>query len=164
MQSESFKKSIYTSLLAITCVASSSSAAPPPKATRPAVKSGSANPSTTAAQNSYLTRLRTKLLNNWMLPDGNNRVELSANVATDGTVDAVQVVSTPKFEQAEQNASDSFSKAQPLEPLPTGLQGAKITVVFVSTADAHGDSSSNVTTKMEPVKAATTTTPATPQK
>lgn len=129
-------------------------------ARKPASKAAPANTGRTtsadsAQHNAYLARLRSKLLNNWMVPDGRNHVELTATVMPDGSVEGVQVTSTPKADQAEVNASDSFSKAQPLEGLPAGLQSARVTIVFISNADPHGDSSSNITTKLEPLKVET---------
>lgn len=112
---------------------------------------------TTASQNAYLARLRGKILNNWYLPDGKNSVEITATVNADGSIDQVQVTSTPKSDPAEQAASDAFSKAQPLEGLPAGMAKATIVLSFVSSADPHGDSSSNVTTKMTPQPAQTKT-------
>jgi len=110
------------------------------------------NGATVQVQNAYLGRLRSKLSNNWLLPDGSNRVELTATVNSDGTIEAVQVSSTPKNDSAEQSASDAFSKSQPLETLPSGIQSSKLTLVFTSKADPHGDSNSNINTKMEPIQ------------
>jgi len=114
---------------------------------RPAANNG---PSV-EVQNAYLARLRGKLGNNWMLPDGINRVEVTAMVNADGTVDTVKLVSTPKSDPAEQAAADSFSKSQPLETLPSGFAMARLILVFSSKADPHGDTSSNITSKFETV-------------
>ena len=115
-------------------------------------KSNGNSAQSSALQNAYLARLRGKIQNNWYLPDGKNRVEITAIVSSDGSIDSVQMTSTPKCDPAEQAAADAFSKAQPLELLPGGIAKATVVMVFTSTADPHGDSSSNVTTKMTPIQ------------
>jgi len=142
------------------CAISAPGAAPAAKAgAHPApannAKSNANSAQSTALQNAYLARLRGKIQNNWYLPDGKNHVEITAIVSSDGSIDSVQMVSTPKFDPAEQAAADAFSKAQPLELLPGAISKATLLMVFTSTADPHGDSSSNVTTKMTPIQTET---------
>lgn len=108
----------------------------------------------TAAYNSYLNRLRNKVLNNWNVPDGKNHVVLEAIVAADGTLGEVVTRSTPNNAAAEQSASGAFSLAQPLEALPATSPPVKVILTFESTADPHGDSSSNLLSRLEPIKAA----------
>jgi hypothetical protein len=125
-------------------------AQPAPKA-KP-TSAGHAHPASAAltpAINAYLNRLRPKLYSNWLLPDGNNNVKIVATLEASGTTEGVQVTSNPKSDAAEQAASDAFSKAQPLEGLPSGLERAKLVLDFVSKADPHGDSSSNIATSLE---------------
>jgi len=115
-----------------------------------------AHPNNAALQtavNAYLDRLRPKLYRNWLIPDGNNNVKIVATLDPSGTTDGVQVTSSPKNDPAEQAASDAFSKAQPLESLPGGLQKAKLELDFISKADPHGDSSSNINTTLIQVQA-----------
>lgn len=112
----------------------------------------------TAANTAYLSRLRAKLLNNWSVPNGKNRVVLSTTINADGSVGDVSLTSTPKSADAEIAGSEAFAKSQPLEALPGGGQ-AKLVLTFESSADPHGDSSSNVYTQIIPV-AATKAAPA----
>jgi len=103
------------------------------------------------AMNGYLNRLRGKLQSFWLMSDGDNRVVVTIDVAPDGAVNGVKAESTPKCEPAEQSASDSVSKSEPFEALPSGLnQGAIVILTFVSKVDPHGDSTSNILTRMDP--------------
>jgi hypothetical protein len=136
------------------------------RAPAPAANKGPATQSNkgTAANTAYLTRLRSKLLNNWTVPDGKNRVTLTTVVNADGSIGDVILNSTPKNADAEISGSEAFAKSQPLEVLPGGGQ-AKLILTFESSADPHGDSSSNVYTQIVPVpvaKAATTPADAAP--
>ena len=119
---------------------------------------GSAAPSNsrnTAAYAGYLTRLRGKLLNNWNVPNGKNKVVLTTLVNADGTVGDVGLSSNPKNADGEIAGSEAFAKSQPLEPIPGGGQ-VKLILTFESSADPHGDSSSNVYTQIVPVPVAKT--------
>ncbi len=73
-------------------------------------KSGAKSAQSTALQNAYLARLRGKIQNNWYLPDGKNHVEITAIVSSEGSIDSVQMVSTPKCDPAEQAAAYAFLK------------------------------------------------------
>ncbi|CAN5589406.1 hypothetical protein BH10CYA1_BH10CYA1_10110 [soil metagenome] len=119
---------------------------------------GSAAPSNTkntAAYTGYLTRLRGKLLNNWNVPNGKNKVILTTLVSADGTVGDLGLSSTPKNADGEIAGSEAFAKSQPLEAIPGGGQ-VKLILTFESSADPHGDSSSNVYTQIVPVPVAKT--------
>jgi hypothetical protein len=108
----------------------------------------------TAAYNAYLNRLRDKVLTNWNVPDGKNRVTLQVRVETDGTNGEVAVTSSPSNTVAEQAATAAWSLAQPLEPLPAQSPAVRIILTFESSADPHGDSTSNLFTRLEPLPAA----------
>jgi hypothetical protein len=119
------------------------------KAAAPAVKRPAAPAGNTAALNAYLNRLRAKLINGWLVPDGKNNVVVSATLNNDGTVEAFDTQGGDA--SGKQSANDAFAKAQPFEALPAGVNKAKVKLSFISTADPHGDSSSNVVTEMTPV-------------
>ena len=121
----------------------------PRKGAAPAVKRSAAPASNTAALNAYLGRLRAKLINGWLVPDGKNNVVVCATLNNDGTVEAFETKGGDGAGQ--QSANDAFAKAQPFEVLPAGVNKAKLKLSFISTADPHGDSSSNVVTEMAPV-------------
>lgn len=105
----------------------------------------------TGAYNAYLNRLRAKVLNNWNPADGRNRVTLQATVAGDGTVGDIVLKSTPNSQAAEQSANAAFAQAQPLEALPTGSPPARLIFSFESYSDPHGESSSNLQARLEPI-------------
>jgi hypothetical protein len=131
-------------------------AAPPARKAAPAARKPGAAPAnngaSTAAMNGYLNRLRGKLLNNWTMPDGKNHVVITAIMNNDGTVESFDTKGSPATNEGTQAANDAFAKVQPFEALPSGINKAKVTLTFISTADPHGDSSSNVTTEMLPIK------------
>ncbi len=105
--------------------------------------------------NSYLIRLREKLDSNWTLADGQNKVTLSARIDADGQASEISATSTPSCPEAEQSANEAFAKVQPLEALPKSAGAAvKLTIIFDSFADPHGDTNRNLTTKLDPVAAA----------
>lgn len=121
---------------------------------RPAARGGSVpTNNNTAAYSAYLSRLRGKLLNNWNVPNGKNKVTLTTVVNADGTVGDVALSSNPKNADGEIAGSEAFAKSQPLEPVPGGGQ-VKLVLTFESSADPHGDSSSNVYTQIVPVPVA----------
>jgi hypothetical protein len=107
----------------------------------------------TAANNAYINRLRGKLMDNWhvLMQDGKNHVVITAVVNADGTVQDMQITSSPKNQSAEQAGNEAFAKIQPLEALPSGSGQAKLTLTFDSTSDPHGDSSSNIYTHILPI-------------
>ena len=97
-----------------------------------------------AALNGYWGRLRQRISNNWLIPDGKNHVVLTATVQQDGTTADLSVTGNPSDPQAEQSCSDAFTKCQPLEALPQGLASAKLSVTFDYNYDPHGDGSSKI--------------------
>ncbi|HEY9716525.1 MAG TPA: TonB C-terminal domain-containing protein [Trichormus sp.] len=127
-------------------------------------KAAPGNAAMSQAMNGYLNRLRAKLQSNWLMPDGDNRVTITLDLGPDGGVNSVKAESTPKCDPAEQSASDAVSKAEPFEALPSGLsQGAFVILTFLSKVDPHGDSSSNILTKMDPHPAPKPEAPASTQ-
>ncbi|MBP7862874.1 TonB C-terminal domain-containing protein [bacterium] len=109
----------------------------------------------------YLDRLREKMDKHWYLADGTNHVVIKATVAANGSVDNVELSSSPKNEAAEQAANEAFLKAQPLESLPSG-SGDKCLVILDmdSYADPHGDSRRTVKSRMEVIKPTNESAPA----
>lgn len=108
-------------------------------------------PNYSQAYGAYLNRLRAKINSSWNLPDGKNRVVISAIVQTDGTTSDVNISSTPKNAKAEDAANEAFTKAQPFEALPSGTAPtAKVTFTFDSTSTQH-DSSSSINMRMDPI-------------
>lgn len=108
-------------------------------------------PNYSAAYGAYLNRIRTRLSSNWNLPDGRNRVVITALIQTDGSTTDVNVSSTPKNAKAEEAANEAFTKAQPFEALPSGTAPtAKIIFTFDSTSTQH-DSSSGINMRMDPI-------------
>lgn len=130
-------------------------------AARPAARSarsGSTAAGNNAAYTAYLARLRSKLLTHWDVPNGKNKVTLTTTVAADGSVGDVALSSSPKSAEAEIAGSEAFAKSQPLESIPGGAQ-VKLVLTFESSADPHGDSSSNVYTQILPVPVAKAASP-----
>lgn len=154
-------------VLAIATAGTQSLSAPTKRVAAPAksapVQSRPAEKELNPAFAAYLGRLRAKINTNWLLPDGRNEVVLTATVQPDGSVTDLDKRSTPKNDQAEDASFDAFNKSQPLEPLPAGLQSAKITLTFQSYADPHGDCNSNLLTKFDPVYEAKTQSDPAPQ-
>ena len=126
----------------------------------PAGKSGGHDARMEAAFNAYLNKVRSKVVNAWLMPDGKNHVVLTATIGSDGAVTEIAVSSTPSNPQAEQSSSDAFNQTQPLDPLPAGAESAKLSLTFDSTVDPHGDSNSNVSAKIDPVVKKTDSPPA----
>ena len=107
----------------------------------------------TGAYNAYLVRLQKKVGATWNVPDGKNHVVLQASVGSDGSVSEITLKSTPANKKAEEAANAAFAQAQPLEALPTGSPPtAKLTLNFDSSADPHGDSSSNISARLDPIQ------------
>ena len=92
-------------------------------------------------------------MSNWheLMQDGKNHVVVTALVNADGSVDNIQIVSSPKNNSAEQAGNEAFAKSQPLESLPAGTPQAKLTMTFDSFSDPHGDSNSNIYTQIVPI-------------
>ncbi len=98
----------------------------------------------TKANTEYLNRLRTNLLKNWLIPDGNNQVSILCTFNPSGFSDDFTVSSIPKCESAESAALAALKNCLPLPELPDKRKGAKLTIEFISTADPHGDSKSSI--------------------
>ena len=116
-----------------------------PQAKAAPAKAGTANArkpvnvDNSSALSGYWNRLRVRLQNNWMVPDGKNTVVLTANISGDGSSSDVLATGHPKDAQAEVSATEAFNKSLPLEALPSGVSAAKITVNFEYEYDPHGD-------------------------
>jgi len=114
----------------------------------PARRAASTN---TPVSQAYLARLRSKVLRNWIIPDGKNHVVLTATLNSDGSAETASLTSSPKNDSAEQAGNEAFAKSLPLESVPTGIATpAKLVLTFESSADPHGDSSSNLYTQLIP--------------
>jgi hypothetical protein len=112
-----------------------------PRAAGPRV---SAPPLASRAQvGTFCNRLWNKIQNNWEFATGKNHVILGVDVDSSGNVIGIKVSSHPKNANAEARAQEALTKSQPLEALPAGLPSAHLTITFDSTADPHGDTSSN---------------------
>ncbi len=106
----------------------------------------------TGEVNSYLNRMREKLDQNWELPDGKNKVTITAIVNADGSTADVSATSSPTNQSAEQAANEAFAKVQPLEAMPGSAgERVKLTLTFDSFADPHGDTNRNISTRMDPI-------------
>jgi hypothetical protein len=104
----------------------------------------------------YLVRLRGKLLRIWEPTDGKNTVILEAVVDPPGTVREVKTSNSRASDIAIQTATMAFEKVQPLESLPISEKNpAKLTITFTSSVDPHGDSTSNIMTRIDPLPAST---------
>lgn len=102
--------------------------------------------------NGYLSRLRERLDQNWELPDGKNKVTITATVNADGSTSDVGATSAPSNQSAEQAANEAFAKVQPLEAMPASAgERVKLSVTFDSFADPHGDTNRNISTRMDPI-------------
>jgi hypothetical protein len=116
---------------------------------------------TPAVQN-YLSRLRGRILKNWMLPDGKNVVVVTAAVTPEGGVSDISTATSKADALAIQSATVAFDKAQPLEHLPPEANSVcKIQITFTSNVDPHGDSNSNVSTRIDMLPEAATPPPET---
>ncbi|MCW5823277.1 MAG: hypothetical protein KIT34_10770 [Cyanobacteria bacterium TGS_CYA1] len=117
-----------------------------------------------SASGAYLDRLREKMDKHWYLADGTHHVVIKAIILSNGSVENVELSSTPKSEAAEQAANEAFLKAQPLEALPSG-SGQKCCIILnmESYADPHGDSRRTVRSRMEVVKPTSSEAPDTAQ-
>jgi hypothetical protein len=119
-------------------------------AARSAQRSAAA-PASNAALGGYINRLRSKLMRIWEPPDGKNAVVLQALVDQSGAVSEINTATSRAGEVAIQAATIAFEKVQPLEALPVGSNKGKLTIIFTSSVDPHGDSTSNITTKIDPL-------------
>lgn len=99
----------------------------------------------------YCSQVWGKLQNNWQLPDGNNHVTLSGPIDSDGSLGEISANSSPKNGDAEAAAMSALERSKPLNLLPKGMARGKITIIFDSKADPHGDSSSGGSVRLDPV-------------
>jgi len=131
-------------------------AAPAVKRPGPAQGQAQGQPKTvdlTGPYNAYIGRLRNKIGANWDFPPGKFHVVLQVVVNADGSSGDVTVKSTPQSDAAERAASAALTQAQPLEPLPAqSTPTVRITVNFDSSYDPHGDSSSNISARLDPIQ------------
>lgn len=116
-------------------------------------KSAPTNPALTAAYNSYINALKSKIEKTWNYPDGKNHVALSILVAQDGSVSDLKLSSTPNSPTAEQAANDAFNQAQPLPALPASSPPCRLTITFDSNADPHGDTKGHFFIKLDALPA-----------
>lgn len=154
MSPSTYRSVFVTTFLAISCfLLISPVQAARTTARRQAPPAKGATSANTPASQAYLSRLRSKVLRNWILPDGKNHVVLTATVNSDGTAETASLTSSPKNESAEQAGNEAFAKSLPLEAIPTGIATpAKLVLTFESSADPHGDSSSNLYTQLIPAQ------------
>jgi TonB family protein len=114
----------------------------------------SSNPSSDNRESQdFLASLRARVLNNWLLPDGNNVVVLVATVNAQGDVTDVSTSESKADPLAIEAARNAFEKAQPLGRPPSRYAGdCKITLTFTSKVDPHGDSTSDLTSRIDQIK------------
>jgi hypothetical protein len=106
----------------------------------------------------YLVRLRGKLLRIWEPTDGKNTVVLEAVVDPSGAVSDLKTSNSRASDIAIQTATTAFEKVQPLEPLPTSAKSpGKLSITFTSAVDPHGDSTSNIMTRIDPLPVSAST-------
>jgi TonB family protein len=140
-------------LLALACPGAWTKPASKP-APKPAVNKGAnthVSGALNAAYTNYINQLRGKLDSKWYLADGRNRVTITLNVDPAGSVTDLKIVSSPANTQAEQAASDAFNQSQPLAALPSGSPPIKLTLVFESYADPHGDNNRSIKGQIDQV-------------
>lgn len=104
-----------------------------------------------AAIRSYCNQTWSKIISKWLLADGNNHVTITSEVSSDGSLGDLAVTSSPKSAEAEAAAINALQESKPLNLLPSGMSRAKITIVFDSKADPHGDSSSSGSVRLDPI-------------
>ncbi len=120
----------------------------PVKAARPAQGGASQ-----AAIGAYCGRVWAKVAGKWLVPDGNNHVVLTTELASDGSYGDISVTSSPKNQEAEAAAMTALDQSKPLDLLPTGMARGKMTITFDSKADPHGDCSSSGSVRLDPLAA-----------
>lgn len=118
----------------------------PAKAARP-VQGGASQ----AAIGAYCGRVWGKVASKWLVPDGNNHVVITTELASDGSYGDISVTSSPKNQEAEAAAMTALDQSKPLDLLPTGMARGKMTITFDSKADPHGDCSSGGSVRLDPL-------------
>jgi hypothetical protein len=135
---------------ALSAVEQSAGAAPAAKAKTAPIKRAPA--SSNAQLGSYLMRLRGRLLRVWEPTDGKNTVVLEAVIEPTGAVSEIKTSNSRAGDIAIQSATMAFDKIQPLEALPISEKNkGKLSITFNSTVDPHGDSTSNIMTRIDPL-------------
>ncbi|MBN8661228.1 MAG: TonB family protein [Candidatus Obscuribacter phosphatis] len=130
------------------------SAAAKNKAGAASAKSGAPSQSSGASQaaiRAYCNQTWSKIIGKWLLADGNNHVTITCEISSDGSLGDLSVTSSPKSAEAEAAAINALQESKPLNLLPSGMSRAKITIVFDSKADPHGDSSSSGSVRLDPI-------------
>jgi len=109
-------------------------------------------PDTGGQGQAFLDNLRARVLNNWFLPDGKNIVIIDATVSLNGDVLDVKTNNSSADSLAIQAAMTAFEKTQPLGHLPLKYRGnCKLTLTFTSNVDPHGDSTSDLASRIEEI-------------
>ncbi|MBX9939492.1 MAG: hypothetical protein K2Y32_09575 [Candidatus Obscuribacterales bacterium] len=124
------------------------------KTTAASAKSGAPSQSGGASQaaiRAYCNQTWSKIISKWLLADGNNHVTITSEISSDGSLGDLSVTSSPKSAEAEAAAINALQESKPLNLLPSGMSRAKITIVFDSKADPHGDSSSSGSVRLDPI-------------
>lgn len=104
-----------------------------------------------AAIGSYCGKVWSKVSSKWLVPDGNNHVVITTELASDGSYGDISVTSSPKNQEAEAAAMTALEQSKPLDLLPTGMARGKMTITFNSKADPHGDCSSGGSVRLDPL-------------
>jgi hypothetical protein len=100
----------------------------------------------------FLAKLRARILNNWLLQDGKNVVVLEATVHPTGEVLEVKTSKSNADPLAIEAATNAFEKSQPVGALPSRYHGdCTVTLTFTSTVDPHGDSNSDLTSRIDQI-------------
>lgn len=104
-----------------------------------------------AAIGSYCGKVWSNVSSKWLVPDGNNHVVITTELASDGSYGDMSVTSSPKNQEAEAAAMTALDQSKPLDLLPTGMTRGKMTITFDSKADPHGDCSSGGSVRLDPL-------------
>lgn len=117
-------------------------------------KTGSANSAgATVESQAFLGNLRGRILNNWLLPDGKNVVVLEAIVSPEGDAVEVTTSNSKADDLAIEAAKSAFEKSKPLGQLPRQYHGqCRIVLTFTTNVDPHGDSNSDLTSRIEQIE------------
>jgi hypothetical protein len=97
----------------------------------------------------------------WEATDGKNTVVLETEIDPNGAISEIKSSNSRAGDIAIQAAKMAFEKVQPLEALPISQKAkGKLTVTFTSSVDPHGDSTSNIMTRIDPLPGAPAAAPA----
>lgn len=118
----------------------------------PAKPQAAASANDSQESQAFLSNLRARVLNNWLLPDGNNVVVLEATITPNGDVLEVKTSDSRADSLAIEAATSAFEKAQPVGHLPMKYHSdCKLTLTFNSKVDPHGDSTSDLNSRLDPI-------------